>query len=659
MSNNVKYSINENIDGNSILQLAHSSSSLAHPINFQNEINDVTRSWRQAFTYKQEEPEYNIEGLRLPQFGAIHATHAHWAVSNETATVVMPTGTGKTETMLSILITKRCQRLLVIVPTDALRTQISAKFLTLGILKEIGVVSNSALYPIVGTLRHIPQTIQQVDNFFPKCQVIVTTMKIVAESEFDIQERITHHCPYLFIDEAHHIAAPTWKEFVEKFRENTILQFTATPFRNDGKPVLGKIIFNYPLRKAQADGYFKPINFKPVIEFDPEKTDLLIAEKAVEQLREDLQLFDHILMARVKSIKRANEVFELYKKYPEFNPVQIHTGITSAHEREAIRQQIVNKEARIVVCVDMLGEGFDLPELKIAAFHDIKQSLPITLQLAGRFTRTRRDLGDATFIANIGDVDVQDELRNLYFQDSDWNVLLRRSSETLIQDQIDLWELLEGFDTLSEDVPLQNVTIKMSTVVYKTYCDEWTPGNFMDGLQSSDTFDWIKHDINRQRNVLIVLTAKKLPLIWIKYEEFYQWELDLYVAYWDKGQNLLFINQSNNKGYFKNLAEAIAGDGVVLVRGNTVFRSLAGINRLRLQNVGLKEERGRLISYTMRAGTDVEPAITAVQRQGASKTNLFGVGYEGGKKQVLAVPGGEEFGQCKPAILISLSSGAA
>jgi superfamily II DNA or RNA helicase len=57
----------------------------------------------------------------------------------------------------------------------------------------------------------------------------------------------------------------------------------------------------------------------------------------------------------------------------------------------------------------MLGEGFDLPELKIAAFHDIRKSLPITLQLAGRFTRTKYDeeLGDASFVANIADLDVE------------------------------------------------------------------------------------------------------------------------------------------------------------------------------------------------------------------------------------------------------------
>jgi superfamily II DNA or RNA helicase len=79
---------------------------------------------------------------------------------------------------------------------------------------------------------------------------------------------------------------------------------------------------------------------------------------------------------------------------------------------------ILERRTQIVVCVDMLGEGFDLPELKIAAFHDVKKSLAVTLQLAGRFTRAKPNLGDPTFIANIGDPKVSDELRILYAQDA-------------------------------------------------------------------------------------------------------------------------------------------------------------------------------------------------------------------------------------------------
>ena len=131
---------------------------------------------------------------------------------------------------------------------------------------------------------------------------------------------------------------------------------------------------------------------------------------------------------------RANEVFAIYEKfYHDFNTVEIHTGIKSKAERERIRRMILSGEAKIVVCVDMLGEGFDLPTLKVAAFHDVRKSLAVTLQLAGRFTRARTDLGEATFIANLADVDVREELQKLYMQDADWNILLRQSSEDMIE----------------------------------------------------------------------------------------------------------------------------------------------------------------------------------------------------------------------------------
>lgn len=98
----------------------------------------VANSWASAFCYREEALDRGIAGLRKPQLGALHAMHMHWTVTNRTATIVMPTGTGKTDTMLSILVTRPCERLLVVVPTDALRTQLTDKFLTLGVLKQKG-----------------------------------------------------------------------------------------------------------------------------------------------------------------------------------------------------------------------------------------------------------------------------------------------------------------------------------------------------------------------------------------------------------------------------------------------------------------------------------------------------------------------------------------
>jgi superfamily II DNA or RNA helicase len=99
-------------------------------------------------------------------------------------------------------------------------------------------------------------------------------------------------------------------------------------------------------------------------------------------------------MARVQDISRTREVFEIYKKYKEFNPTILHSKVKNRNE---IIKRLLNREIRIIICVDMLGEGFDMPSLKIAALHDVHKSLGITLQFTGRFTRTNiKNIGDAT-----------------------------------------------------------------------------------------------------------------------------------------------------------------------------------------------------------------------------------------------------------------------
>ena len=102
----------------------------------------------------------------------------------------------------------------------------------------------------------------------------------------------------------------------------------------------------------------------------------------------------------------------------------------------------------------------------------------MTLQLAGRFTRARQDLGDATFIANTADVNVQDELRKLYTRDPDWNVLLPELSEQLIGEQLALQDFLRGFTDFPDEISLKTVRPATSAVVYQTTCETWSPDKF-------------------------------------------------------------------------------------------------------------------------------------------------------------------------------------
>jgi len=606
-------------------------------VDHEQQIANCLESWIGAFSYVQEDPREQIVGLRNPQLGALHAIHAHWSITDATATIVMPTGTGKTEVMLSILVSRRCPKLLVVAPTDALRAQLAEKFATLGVLKVPGctLLAANAQHPVVCMLHHIPNTPDEVDYVFGRSHVIVTTSAVAGQSKESVQDRMAHHCPYFFIDEAHHAEAPTWVAFKEKFKERRVVQFTATPFREDGKPLDGDIIYKYPLKKAQEEGYFKPIRFEPVVAFNRKKADQAIAAKAIEQLRADAHK-GHILMARAENVARAREIFKLYEPYQEFRPVELHTGIKSATRRESIRQQIITGESKIVVCVDMLGEGFDLPTLKIAAFHDIRKTLAVTLQLAGRFTRARADLGDATFIANTADVNVREELRKLYTRDPDWNILLPQLSDRMIGEQVSLQDFLRGFTEFTKEIPLKTVRPATSCVVYRTTCEDWKPENFREGIPGIDTCEQVHETINHQEKTLVVVTARRVPLEWTDVQTLFSWDWELYVVIWSPNQNLLYINGSTNAGEYKALAKAVAGETAALIKGNDVFRTFAGVNRLVLQQVGLTEILGRNVRYTGRMGGNVGPGVPDAQRRRTLKSVLSGTGYKKGSKVTAA-----------------------
>ena len=462
---------------------------LKHPSFEELTPQDVLNSWKNKFKFVKEDVENNINGLRPPQIGALYSILAHVQNPEERGIVVMPTGTGKTETMLSTLVANECNKLLVAVPSDSLRTQLSNKFFTLGLLRDFGMVDETCHNPIVGVINQKFKKEEELLNFISKTNVVVTTMSILAGSTQGQQLAISEAFSHLFVDEAHHSEASTWKKFIKIFDNEKVFLFTATPFRNDGKNLEGKFIFNFSLKEAQKQQYYKKINFLPIREYDKAEADKKIAIKAVAQLREDIgNGYQHIIMARCVSKNRAIEVFEYYKEYEDLNPVMVYTGVAGLKDKV---NAIKAKEHSIIVCVNMLGEGFDLPELKIAAIHDERQSLPITLQFVGRFTRTSfNSLGTASFITNIAYPPIQQELNHLYAKNADWNLLLPNMSEGATDKEINFQEFLEGFHDLEDsNIPFQNINPAMSSVVYRNNGNDWNPSNWRKGINNIGTYE--------------------------------------------------------------------------------------------------------------------------------------------------------------------------
>ncbi len=606
---------------------------LKHPL-FQNITpENVVTTWVDKFKFIKENELLNIKGLRPPQIGALHSILAHIHNADDKAIVVMPTGTGKTETMLATLISNCCKKLIVSVPSDSLRTQIAQKFITLGLLKEYGIADESCLNPIVGIVNSGFDTPQDLQNFIDKCNVVVSTMTLLTDFSAQQKEILNNSFSHFFVDEAHHSEAKTWKELINRFDKRKVFLFSATPFRNDGQSLQGQQIFNFSLRKAQEQKYYKQINYLPIREYNKDLADKKIAEKAIEQIRADrADGFNHFIMARCKDKVRAREVFEYYKDYAEFNPVLVYTGIAGlGNTIEAIKRG----EHSIIVCVNMLGEGFDLPNLKIAAIHDERQSLPITLQFIGRFTRTSYDqLGNASFITNIAYPPINEELEQLYARNSDWNLLLPRLSANATEKELNIKAFLDNFDNLSDSIiPFQQINPAMSTVIFQSAVDTWYPSNWDSGFLGISGYE---HVFSRHSNdTLIIILGKIERVEWGRFETVHNLQWDLLLVHWDLRPNInrVFLNTSIKGFSGTSLMEAIFGaDNTTQISGMNVFRIFNNINRLSLFNVGTRRGFGQDVTFQSYYGKGVQDGIRELEQGTLIKNNIFGVGYKEGEK---------------------------
>lgn len=588
-------------------------------------------SWRKGIHYvsELESIEENLArpGLRPPQIGALHAIAAHWSLSNDPAVVVMPTGTGKTEVMLAVTVESYGDRVLVIVPTDALRQQTADKFREYGLLRKLGIVVD-VRNPVVGVLTGKP-TAAQIDAL-QTCNVVVTTMASISRGDDHQQQAFASLFSEVFFDEAHHAQATTWERFSRFCEHARILLFTATPFREDGKALKGKFVYNYPLHLAQENEFFKPIQFLQVFEPDSSLADVRIAEKAVERLKKDLEIgLNHMLLARANSIAQAQYLFDnIYlAKFPDLNPVLVHS---KTRGREQILKNIRSGQHRIVICVDMFGEGFDLPQLKVAALHSVHKSLGITLQFIGRFARAAGNVGNASFVANTAEDGVPEALESLYQENADWNTLLSDLSYDAIYPQARLSELIENFQPLEASTPeleISTLTMKpkLSTEVFRVTDFDHT--GYRKAFRPSQV---IHQPIFSQEDKLLVFIVNQQDKVdWTDSRDIAIDAWDLFVTFHDEERGLLFIN-SSRKYFAQKLAQSMSTNPQA-IRNEEVFRAFSNLRRLILHSVGLTG-LSRNVRYQMFAGLDVRDAIDPVLQQDKMKSNVMGVGYEDGKR---------------------------
>jgi len=571
--------------------------------------------------------------LRPAQVGAIYSLLSHWSLSRDVATVVLPTGTGKTETMLVATLADKADRTLVIVPTVDLKNQLADKFATWGILRKLGVIPESAPNP---TVLKLTKTLAGDGclEALRKADIVITTPALLARSPEEVKSNLPGLFSHVYFDEAHHVEAKEWHFLKSLFADAKIVQFTATPYRNDRKPMEGKVVYNYPLSQALKDKCFSKISLVTVDERHPRKKDQAIAEAAMARLLEDRERGwnRHRMMVRAETKVHAEELFRKYKQwYPNERIVLVHSQTKG---RKSIVSNIKRGQYDIVVCVDMLKEGFDYPDFKIAAVHGVHKSLAVLLQFIGRFTRTQEGLGDASFVVNYAEEKMSVELENLFQEGAGWEEVISEIADAKKAEAESLLSFLQGckpysgFDSPDIELNPKLVYPALSTVCFSCESVDWK--------RFKEAFNLKKYAlsqpyINSEENVFYFTTQKREKVKWARTDKMRDQKWDLVAMHHDPNSKILYVGYSEKRLDVTTLVEKISNRKAAPINGDCVFRSFDSIKRLSIVHAGIFKPANHLHRYSRLSGADVTTELSKwKQGNRCQKSDFVGVGFRDG-----------------------------
>lgn len=230
----------------------------------------------------------------------------------------------------------------------------------------------------------------------------------------------TNKFKHIIIDEAHRTRTPSYEKLLDALMsvDESIKLFgvTATPYRVDKKGLdkyYQTLICSDDVVSLQKQGYLAgyKIFYTPIGEIDEEvtKTESDYVVQALSTYMRKEKFLDYL----VESYKREADglqtlIFCVDKaharavmvKYQEngYTRIAYIDSDTKEKEREEIFTGYERGEIQIIVCIETLTEGIDLPETKCIQLARPTKSLVLYLQMVGRGLRPKADGSDCIIL---------------------------------------------------------------------------------------------------------------------------------------------------------------------------------------------------------------------------------------------------------------------
>jgi superfamily II DNA or RNA helicase len=330
---------------------------------------------------------YQIEGIRK-----IFEAWNPNILNHRNVLFQMPTGTGKT-TVFSEIVRKatiKNKKVLIVVHRIELVEQIADRLSQFNV--DTGIISA-----------------KQKPN--PECDVQVATIQTLSRRSYPPADII-------IIDECHHSKASTYKTLWDIYPEARFLGVTATPVRinGDGFEDLFEILI--PLGRLSSffeHGYLARIKHLVGCIPDLSKVKQRMKDYDIKMLR-NVMLDNSIMANLIDSYHKFAQgkkmiVFAVDVKHSkEIVQRYLDAGISAAHvdantpkkDRISILEKFKTGEILVLSNVDIVSEGFDVPDCEAVQLARPTKSLVLYLQQVGRCMRPAKGKEFGLVLDNAG-----------------------------------------------------------------------------------------------------------------------------------------------------------------------------------------------------------------------------------------------------------------
>lgn len=215
---------------------------------------------------------------------------------------------------------------------------------------------------------------------------------------------VTFKPDLIIIDEAHHATSKSYVEVLNHFSNVNVLGLTATPVRMSGMP-LGDL-FEYMVTGVSANDL---INRKYLADYDYYAPKIDIDFTAAKIVAGDYKASDIDFLMDTPKIY--GDIINNYKKLADnkktiiycssieyskkietlfidnWYPAKHFDGSTPKAERDQIIQDFRDDKIKVLINVDLVGEGFDVPDCECVILLRPTQSLSLYIQQSTRCLR--------------------------------------------------------------------------------------------------------------------------------------------------------------------------------------------------------------------------------------------------------------------------------